>query len=153
MAERHVIAGPARGEPLPAGRVGVRARVPLSGTPSSAWANAFTAALTTRLTGHRGVSHMRLAHVVHGGELVLEGLEAEDATYIGSAVRAAVGAANAGRERAEGPPAELNTDQEEADRIAAALGLGDDREATALDSPPPPKAPVARPAGVVPPGA
>jgi hypothetical protein len=152
MAERHVIAGPPRGEPLPAGHVGARVRVPLSGTPSSAWAEAFTAALSTRLTGHRGVSHLRLAHAVQGGELVLEGVQLADASHLGSAVRAAIGAANAGRERAERGPEADNMEQEEADRIAAALDLTDDRDVIELDKPPPTRK-TPRRTGVIPPGA
>jgi len=151
MAERHVIAGPARGEPLAAGRVGIRARVPLSGTPSSAWSEVFTAALATRLMGHRGASHLQLAHAVQGGELVLEGIRDADASQLGSAVRAAVGAANAGVERAERRGRPCNVEQAEADRIAALLELADDREATQLDPAPPAREPV-RTVGVLPPG-
>ncbi len=151
MSERHVIAGPPRGEPLPAGRVGIRARVPLSGTPSSAWSELFTASLTTRLVGHRGASHLQLAHVVQGGELVLEGVRDADASQLGSAIRAAIGTANAGLKRAERRGRPCNVDQAEADRIAGLLDLADDREAVELDAAEPAPEPV-RTVGVLPPG-
>src|SRR3954468_2386188 len=37
MTEQHRLVGPASGEPLPDGRVGVRVRIPLSGCPSRRW--------------------------------------------------------------------------------------------------------------------
>lgn len=43
MSEEHQIVGSARGEPLPAGRVGVCVRFPLSGSPSSRWARDLSA--------------------------------------------------------------------------------------------------------------
>jgi hypothetical protein len=101
--------------------------------------------------GHPGVSRLQLAHAVHDGELVLEGVEDADASHLGSAVRAAVGAANAGMKRAERPARPCNVDQSEADRIAAALGLADDRDATPLEAPDPPPEP-APAAPLIPPG-
>ena len=126
MAEQHVIAGPARGEPLPAGSVGVRIRIPLSGTPSSHWSELFEAALAMRLLRHPGTSRLRLDRAVQGGELVLEGVEDASAD-LGAAVREAVDAANAGMRRSERPPPPGNVAHAEADRIAAALGLEDAR--------------------------
>jgi hypothetical protein len=73
MAERHTIVGEARGEPLPAGRVGVRLHVPLSGSPSGRWSRDLSARLTTELTGHSAVGHLRLNDIVQGDHIVLRG--------------------------------------------------------------------------------
>jgi len=132
MGERHVIAGAPRGEPLPAGDVGIRVRIPLSGTPSPHWAELFTSALTQGLIRHPGASRVRLKRVVQGGELVLEGVQDANAGELGSALRAAVGSANARSDRPAAKAGPCNVDQEEADRIAAALDLHDDREAPEL---------------------
>ena len=53
MAEEHTIAGPAKGEPLPVGRVGVRLRIPLSGGPSRRWSRDLSARLTVNSPGIR----------------------------------------------------------------------------------------------------
>jgi len=127
VAEQHLIAGAARGEPLPAGRSGVRIRVPLSGTPSSRWSELFEGALAMRLLRQPGTSRLRLNRAVQGGELVLEEIDETSAERLGTAIREAVAAANEGMRRAERPPSPSNMAQPEADRIAAALGLEDAR--------------------------
>lgn len=94
MAEQHRITGEARGEPLPAGRVGVRVRIPLSGCPSARWSRALSARLSNELVGHAAVGHLRLNDVVQGDELVLEGVEEREATGLAQALRRAVDATN-----------------------------------------------------------
>jgi hypothetical protein len=127
MSEHHVVAGPARGEPLSEGEAGARIRVPLSGTPSSDWSLRFRAALTAGLQGHGGASQLKLNRIVQGGELVIEGVTDAEAPALGEAVRAAVAAANAGMARAERPPRPCNMPQDRADGIAEALGLEHER--------------------------
>jgi hypothetical protein len=118
MSETHHIAGNARGEPLSAGRVGARIRVPLSGAPSPRWSRTLSAHLANELTGHAAVGHLHLDEVVQGAELVLEGVEEREAPALGDCLIRAVEAANACvRESGEaGPPA--NMPRNEADRIA-----------------------------------
>ena len=94
MSEEHQIVGLARGEPLPEGRVGVCLRFPLSGTPSARWSRDLTARLGGELTGRTAVGHLRLNQIVQGREIVLEGVEADEASHIGGAVERAVDAAN-----------------------------------------------------------
>jgi hypothetical protein len=117
MSETHRIAGAARAEPLPAGRVGARVHVPLSGTPSPRWSRALTAHLTNELTGHDAVGHLHVRDVVQGAKLVLEGVEEREAPALGACVQRAVEAANRGCARDEGPEA-TNMSQREADEIA-----------------------------------
>jgi hypothetical protein len=104
MAERHTIVGEARGEPLPAGRVGVRLNVPLSGSPSGRWSRDLSARLTTELTGHSAVGHLRLNNIVRGDHIVLEGVEEREAPDLAGALQRAVDATNSAcEERAEQP--------------------------------------------------
>jgi hypothetical protein len=131
MEERHCIAGAARGEPLPEGRVGARVRVPLSGTPSPDWSRLMTAHLTASLVSHGPVGHLCLGQAVQGAEIVLEGVEDAEAARLGQALREAVDAANRAIDRLERPPARGNMDQRHADRVAAALGLADERPSAA----------------------
>ncbi len=49
-----------RGEPLSAGRVGVRVRVGLSGCPSVRWSHALRARLAGDLVGQRAVGYLKL---------------------------------------------------------------------------------------------
>ena len=65
------------GEPLPAGAVGMRVCVRLSGCPSSRWSRALTARLGNELVGHAAVGHLRLNEIVRGDRIVLEGVEAK----------------------------------------------------------------------------
>jgi hypothetical protein len=95
MSEHHRIAGEARGEPLPAGRVGIRVRIPLSGCPSRRWSRDLSARLTNELVGHDAVGHLRLNDIVHGDQLVMEGVEAREAPALAEALRRAVDATNA----------------------------------------------------------
>jgi hypothetical protein len=94
MSEEHQIVGLARGEPLPEGRVGVCLRFPLSGTPSPRWSRGLTARLAVELTGRPAVGHLRLNQLVQGREIVLEGVESDEASHIAGAVERAVDAAN-----------------------------------------------------------
>lgn len=94
MSEEHKIVGLARGEPLPAGRVGVCLRFPLSGSPSARWSRDLSARLCLELTGRAAVGHLRLNQVVQGHEIVLEGVESDGAANIAGAVERAVDATN-----------------------------------------------------------
>jgi hypothetical protein len=94
MSETHHIVGLARGEPLSPDRVGVRVRFPLSGSPSPRWSLALRARLTLELAGHKAVGHLRLNDIVQGQEIVLEGVESEEASQLAGAVERAVDAAN-----------------------------------------------------------
>jgi hypothetical protein len=131
MEERHHIAGPASGEPLPEGRVGARVRIPLSGTPSPEWSRVMTAHLTASLVNHGPVGHLCVSEAVQGAEIVLEGVEDAEAARLGQALREAVDAANSATDRREPPPARANMDQGRADRVAADLGLGNERVSVA----------------------
>ena len=117
MAEQHTIVGPARGEPLPVGRVGVRLRLPLSGAPSLRWSRDLSARLTAELTGHPNVGHLALNEVVQGHEIVLEGVESGEAERLAAAVERAVAATN--RACADAPDDSIPLKpREEADAIA-----------------------------------
>jgi hypothetical protein len=94
MSEEHQIVGLASGEPLPEGRVGVCLRFPLSGSPSARWSRDLTARLGVELTGRAAVGHLRLNQLVQGREIVLEGVESDEAPHIAGAVERAVDAAN-----------------------------------------------------------
>ena len=94
MSEEHHIVDLARGEPLPAGRVGVRMRFPLSGSPSPRWSRDLSARLTVELAGHPAVGHLRLNAIIQGDEIVLEGVESGEASSIAGAMERAVDAAN-----------------------------------------------------------
>ena len=117
MAELHTIVGPARGEPLPVGRVGVRLRLPLSGAPSLRWSRDLSARLTVEFTGHPNVGHLALNEVVQGHEIVLEGVESGEAERLAAVVERAVGATN--RACADAPDDSIPLKpREEADAIA-----------------------------------
>jgi hypothetical protein len=117
MAERHTIVGEARGEPLPAGRVGVRLHVPLSGSPSGRWSRDLSARLTTELTGQSAVGHLRLNDIVQGDHIVLEGVEEREAPNLADALQRAVDATNDACEERGVQPAE-NMPRDTADAIA-----------------------------------
>jgi len=103
MPERHSIVGRAWGEPLPAGRVGARLRVALSGSPSARWSLDLSARLTNELTGEPAIGHLRLNDIVQGGEIVLEGVEEPEAPNLACALRRAVETTNeACKERRRG---------------------------------------------------
>ena len=106
MSEVHEIVGMARAEPMSPGRVGVCVRFPLSGCPSPRWSRDMAAELTRELTGHPAVGHMRLNNAVQGQEIVLEGVESEEAPTLAAAVERAVDAANDASSRADGADAD-----------------------------------------------
>ena len=129
MAEEHTIVGPARGEPLPVGQVGVRLRIPLSGAPSSRWSRDLSARLTVEFTGHANVGHLVLNDVVQGHEIVLEGVESGEAEVLAEAVERGVEATN--RACADAPDDSVPLKpREEADAIARTVAerqrLGDE---------------------------
>jgi hypothetical protein len=117
MSETHHIAGTARGEPLPAGSVGARVRLPLSGAPSPRWSRALSAHLANALTGHAAVGHLHMDQLVQGSDLVLEGVEEREAPALGDCLRRAVEAANACLDDDATPPP-TNMHRSLADRIA-----------------------------------
>lgn len=135
MAEKHRVAGPPRGEPLPAGRVGARVRIPLSGTPSPRWSRVFTARLSTALTGHPAIGHLELGGLVQGADIVLEGVEAPEARRIGPALDGAITAANRDSEHGEQAASEAarNMAPEDADAIAGLIHV--DYDIPARDRP------------------
>jgi hypothetical protein len=108
MTEQHRIVGPASGEPLPEGRVGVRVRIALSGCPSRRWSRDLSARLANALVGHPAVGHLRLNGLVQGDQIVLEGVEEREAPLLSDALARAVAATNA----------ECPTDFEAAAKIA-----------------------------------
>jgi hypothetical protein len=122
MAEHHRIVGEPRGEPLPAGRIGVRVRIPLSGCPSRRWSRNLSARLSNELVGHAAVGHLRLNDIVQGDELVLEGVEGREAPALADALRRAVDATN--RTCATDPEQPANTAPVEADQIAHGIAIG-----------------------------
>ena len=95
MSEQYRIVGAPHGEPLPEGRVGVRVRVPLSGTPSSRWSHDLKARLTNELVGHPAVGYLRLDNLVQGSQIVLEGVEEDEAPLLSGALQRAIDATNA----------------------------------------------------------
>ena len=125
MAEHHDIAGTPRGEPLRQGRRGVRVRVPLTGMPTERWSRSLCAQLTLLLTGARPGRDLALEHIVQGSDLVLEGVKDEaEARELGAVLRTAVTTVNEVSTHTERPPEPRNASQEDADRIALALGSG-----------------------------
>ena len=122
--EEHRIVDEPSGEPLPVGRVGVRLRVPLSGSPSPRWSRDLSARLSNELTGHAAVGHLRLNDIVQGDHIVLEGVEAREAPNLADALRRAVDGANHACPTAEGQsPAAPNVTQGEAREIARQVPL------------------------------
>jgi hypothetical protein len=133
LSEEHHIAGAARGEPGPANQIGVRVRVPLSGTPTSQWSRVLGAHMVAELTGHPAVGHMHMDNIVQGAEIVLDGVEEREAGSLGPIVARAVDAANRACRRTGDQPAHANTTAEEAERIAGKVTLS-----AAATSPPTP---------------
>jgi hypothetical protein len=66
----------------------------------------------------------------------MEGVEDEEATRLGHAIREAIGAANRASERMERPVERFNMDQAHADRVAAEMRLRDERPGTAVPAEP-----------------
>ena len=121
MSEHHAIAGPAKGECLPADRVGACVRLPLDAPPSLRWSEALTAHLAVSLTGHPGVGHLRLNHVVQGADIVLDGIEPIVAGHLGPLLRNAIDAANRACERDPEAASCPNMEQWRADQVARAI--------------------------------
>lgn len=121
MSEHYEIEGHAHGEPRPAGCVGVRIRVRLSGHPSRRWSLAFGARLATELSGHPAIGHMRINvnEIVHGDEIVLDGVEPSEASALAQPLRRAVDAAN--KATTSEPDPARNATQREADAIAGQI--------------------------------
>jgi len=121
MSEHYEITSQPRGEPLPAGCVGVRVRVPLSGRPSRRWSHAFGGHLATELTGHGGVGHLRinLDQIVQTDQIVLEGVEPGEASALAEPLRRSIDAANHAA-KAE-PNLTRNVTQREANAVAAQI--------------------------------
>ena len=129
MAEKHTIVGSAKGAPLPMGRVGVQLRIPLSGEPSRRWSRDLSARLSAEFTGHANVGHLALNDVIHGHEIVLEGVESGEAEALAGAVERAVDATNRACADAPDDSVALNP-RDEADAIARTVAehqsLGDE---------------------------
>jgi hypothetical protein len=121
MIEDHQIVGESHGEPLPAGRVGVRVRVQLSGCPSGRWSTVLSANLYKQLLGHAAVGHLRLDEIVQGDEIVLDGVEESEAPTLAGTLQRAVDDTNKACTRETDPTA--NVAQEDADAIARQVDL------------------------------
>jgi hypothetical protein len=122
VPEDHQIVSESQGEPLPAGRVGVRVRLQLSGCPSGRWSSALSANLYREFIGHAAVGHLRLDEIVQGDEIVLDGVEESEAPTLAGTLRRAVDATNKALTRETDPTA--NVAQEEADAIARQVDGG-----------------------------
>lgn len=118
MGEVHHIAGPPHAEPLPAGRVGARVRIPLTGTPSPRWSRIVTARLSGALLGHPAIGHLAMANLVQGSDLVLEGVEEDEAERLGDAITDALNAANRDVQPGRSDQPAWNMTQDQADGIA-----------------------------------
>jgi hypothetical protein len=119
MPEQHRIVGHARAEALPAGRVGVRVRIPLSGCPSRRWSLDLAARLANELVGHRAVGHLKLNDIVQGDQLVLDGVEEAEAPLLSDALARALEATNADCQ--PGPSTHAHLSQRDADAIASKI--------------------------------
>jgi hypothetical protein len=122
MPEDHQIVGESHAEALPVGRVGVRVRLQLSGSPSGRWSSALSANLYREFIGHAAVGHLRLDQIVQGDEIVLDGVEESEAPTLAGTLRRAVDATNKTLVRDIEPAA--NVAQEEADAIARQINRG-----------------------------
>jgi hypothetical protein len=125
MSEHHEIVSDAHGEPRAKGSVGVRVRIRLSGCPSRRWSRALRSNLSRELVGHSSVGHLRLDGIVQGDEIVLEGVEADEAPSLAASLQRAVDATNQAQIRADDPP--KNMPQAEADRVADQITFDEDR--------------------------
>ena len=138
MSEHYELINHARGEPRPAGRVGVRVCVPLSGCPSRRWSHAFAGHLATELTGHPSVGYLRINvdEIVHGDQIVLEGVEPDEAPALGEPLRRSVDAANrADPDETDRAP---NVTQREADAVASQIPVDESgQNATSAGNDPP----------------
>lgn len=121
MSEQYEIISRPRGEPRPAGSVGVTIRVRLSGVPSRRWCHAFAGRLVTELAGHTPVGHLRINRneIVQGDQIVLDGVERSEAPALAEPLRRAIYAANQAAD-AEPHPGR-NASQREADAVAGQI--------------------------------
>jgi hypothetical protein len=122
MSEDHQIVGESHSEPLPAGRVGMRLRLKLSGCPSGRWSSALSANLHREFLGHAAVGHLRLDEIVQGDEIVLDGVEESEAPTLAGTLRRAVDATNKALTRDADPTAKVA--REQADGIARQVDSG-----------------------------
>jgi hypothetical protein len=122
MTEDHQIVGECHGEPLPAGRVGVRVRLQLSGCPSARWSTALSANLYKEFLGQPAVGYLRLDDIVQGDQIVLDGVEKREAPTLAGTLQRAVDATNKTRVHDSEPTA--NVAQSDADAIARQVVLG-----------------------------
>jgi hypothetical protein len=127
MPEYYEIISHARGEPRPAGCVGVRVYVRLSGCPSRGWSQALGAHLATELTGHAAVGHLRINvnEIVQGDQIVLEGVEPSEASALAQPLQRAIDGANQGATTS--PHHAPNATQQEAEAIAGQLDAHEPR--------------------------
>jgi hypothetical protein len=127
MPEYYEIISHARGEPRPAGSVGVRVYVRLSGCPSRGWSQALGAHLATELTGHAAVGHLRINinEIVQGDQIVLEGVEPIEAPALAQHLQRAIDATN--QAATTHPHQAANATQQEAQAIAGQIDANDPR--------------------------
>lgn len=120
MSEHHEIISHARGEPRPAGCVGVRIYVRLSGCPSRSWSQALGARLATELTGHAAVGHLRINvnEIVQGDQIVLDGVESSEAPALAQTLQRAIDGTN---QAATAPHQAANATPREAEAIAGQI--------------------------------
>lgn len=135
MSEHFEIIGQAQGEPRPAGCVGVRVHVRLSGCPRRSWSHTLGAHLATELSGHAAVGHLRINvnEIVQGDEIVLDGVEATEATALAHALGRAVDAANKAATPEPTPARTRNVHQREADAIAGKLLVAESEEQSRVE--------------------
>jgi hypothetical protein len=107
-----------RGEPLPAGRVGACVRVRLTGCPSSRWGRDLTSRLVNEILGHAAIGHLRLDQIIQGDQIVLEGVEAREASALALALNSALEETNRAFAAERIAAIEPNMPQVEADAIA-----------------------------------
>lgn len=127
MPEYYEIISHARGEPRPAGCVGVRVYVRLSGYPSRGWSQALGARLATELTGHAAVGHLRINvnEIVQGDQIVLDGVEPNEAPALAETLQRAIDGAN--QAATTGSHQAANATQQEAEAIAGQIDANEPR--------------------------
>jgi hypothetical protein len=74
--------------------------------------------LALELAGRAAVGHLRLNEIIQGQEIVLEGVESDEASHIAGAVERAVDAANSDRANGSAVNPIKNVAQTEADAVA-----------------------------------
>jgi hypothetical protein len=123
MTEDYRIISEARGEPRVAGQVGVCVRVQLSGSPSRRWSRNLGGRLTKELVGHAAMGHLRINvnELVQGDQIVLDGVEADEAPALAEALQRAVDGAN--RVDTEDADRAPNVPQGDADDIAEQISM------------------------------